>query len=286
MKLQTMILSTLGGLTLWPAAAPAQEPRRERVEVRVPSRLEMVTTRRARLGVFVDTRANDNDSIGATISSVTPGGPAAKAGIQSGDIITRLDGQSLLGGGASRSAEAEESVPALRLIELVSKLEPNDTISVEYRRGGARRTATVVTGNEPAYRIFAGAEGAPGLPGFDRFPEFEGRIRAQQMPDGGYIVAFGGPLASLELAPLNADLGSYFGTSEGVLVISVPRESTLGLKGGDVILSIGERKTTSPSGLLRILRSYDPGESIRFEIMRNKSRQTVTGMVEKSGKEE
>lgn len=286
MKLHTAVLSTLGALALWPAQAPAQEPRRERVEVRIPSRLEMVTTRRARLGVFVDTRANDNDSVGATISSVTPGGPAAKAGIQSGDIITRIDGQSLLGGGTSRSAEADESVPALRLIELVSKLEPNDTISVEYRRGAAKRTATVVTGNEPAYRVFAGAERAPGLPDWDRFGEFGGEMRARRFPDGGFVFMLGGPLASLELAPLNADLGSYFGTTEGVLVISVPKESTLGLKGGDVILSVGDRKTTSPSGLLRILRSYDPGESIRFEIMRNKSRQTVTGILEKSGKEE
>ena len=34
----------------------------------------------------------------------------------------------------------------------------------------------------------------------------------------------GGPLADLELAPLNPDLGAYFGTSDGVLVIDAPEK--------------------------------------------------------------
>ncbi len=96
---------------------------------------------------------------------------------------------------------------------------------------------------------------------------------------------FGGPLMDLELAPLNADLGQYFGTTEGVLVIDVPKESTLGLKGGDVILSIDGRRVSSPSSLHKILRSYDAGDSFKFDIMRNKSRTTVTGKLEKPREE-
>ena len=43
---------------------------------------------------------------------------------------------------------------------------------------------------------------------------------------------FGGsPLGRLELAPLNPDLGQYFGTDEGVLVISAPKDSALGPPG-------------------------------------------------------
>ncbi|HEY9385227.1 MAG TPA: PDZ domain-containing protein, partial [Gemmatimonadales bacterium] len=55
----------------------------------------------------------------------------------------------------------------------------------------------------------------------------------------------------------------------------------LGLKGGDVILSVDGRKASGPSSLLRILRSYEPGDSFKLEIMRNKSRTTVTGKLEK-----
>jgi S1-C subfamily serine protease len=94
-----------------------------------------------------------------------------------------------------------------------------------------------------------------------------------------------GPLADLELAPLNPDLGQYFGTSEGVLVINVPSESSLGLKGGDVILSVDGRKATGPNGLLRILRSYDEGDSFKLDIMRNKTRTTVTGKLEARNRE-
>ena len=103
-------------------------------------------------------------------------------------------------------------------------------------------------------------------------------------PGGGalsYTFALGGGLANLELAPLNPDLGLYFGTAEGVLVINLPKESTLGLKGGDVILSVDGRKATTPGSLLRILRSYEPGEGFKFEVMRNKARTTVTGSMEK-----
>ena len=46
-------------------------------------------TRRARLGIKVNLQARDSDSIGAYVDGVTPGGPAAKAGLEAGDIITR-----------------------------------------------------------------------------------------------------------------------------------------------------------------------------------------------------
>jgi S1-C subfamily serine protease len=83
-------------------------------------------------------------------------------------------------------------------------------------------------------------------------------------------------LADLELAPLNPDLGQYFGTSEGVLVINVPQNSRLNLKGGDVVVAVDGRKTAGPSHLLRILRSYDTGEPFKLEIFRNRKRSTMT----------
>jgi S1-C subfamily serine protease len=88
---------------------------------------------------------------------------------------------------------------------------------------------------------------------------------------------FASPLADLELAPLNPDLGRYFGATEGILVISAPKDAELGLKGGDVVLSVDGRKPANPSHLLRIMRSYDRGESFKLEILRNGKRETVTG---------
>ena len=291
MFVRTAVLVTIGALTLLPAtAAVAQERVRVERDAPMKRRIEMVTTRRARLGVLVDMRANENDSVGATLESVTPGGPAWKAGLRSGDIITRLDGQSVLSAGETK-AESNQSLPGLRLVELAAKLEPNDTISVDYRRGASRQTATLVTGNEPMWEFSMNDPEdrvwrmrVPDIEGF-RMPQ-AGRLHTERLPEGGFLFSYGGPLSNVELAPLNADLGAYFGTTEGVLVINVPKESTLGLKGGDVVLGVDGRKTSTPSGLLRILRSYEPGDPFKLEVMRNKSRQTINGTMPKGRNED
>jgi len=299
------MLGALGAIAAFPGVLPAQErqpPRRTRVFIDgespevVRERVRAVTQRRARLGVVVDLRASENDSIGATLQSVTPGGPAAKAGLRSGDIVILIDGKSLTTTDNMKAGE-DESLPGVRLVEFASQLKGNDTISVEYRRGAARRTASLVTGNEPIY-VFDGVLGTGSGGEFEFFGPEGVALRRTPLAGGsmfkerfsgpeisGYAFAFGGGLANLELAPLNPDLGQYFGTTEGVLVINLPAESTLGLKGGDVILSLDGRKATGPNSLLRILRSYEPGESFKFEVMRNKARTTVTGMLEKKREE-
>jgi len=46
-------------------------------------------------------------------------------------------------------------------------------------------------------------------------------------------------------------------------------------------LSLDGRKIDGPASLMRKLRGYDPGETFKLEIMRNKSRTTVTGKLDK-----
>ena len=286
-----LLMSALTVATVLPLGVTAQERQpfpRTRVQIDdepqvIRERIRALTQRRARLGVNVNLRATESDSIGATLLSVTPGGPAAKAGLKSGDIITRIGGKSLTATDNMKHG-ADESLPGVRLVEYAAQLKPEETITVEYRRGAARHSATLVTGDEPIAMVEIlpdGGEFAVELPRVQsRSPV---RVRADVGPGGmsAYAFAFGGPLADLELAPLNAELGSYFGTTEGVLVINTPKESTLGLRGGDVILAVDGRKAASPNSLLRILRTYEPGESFKLEIMRNKARTTVTSQIEK-----
>lgn len=259
---------------------------------------QMLTNRRARLGISVNLRARDTDSIGALVNSVTPNGPAAKAGLRSGDVIVRLDGSSLLDGNVR--ADRDDSAPGLRLTELAARLEPNDTVAVEFRRGKERKTVQLVTGDEPTFvwktpdggfgysygddeslRHFSDAMRMPSVFSLEgdslhHFPMERTRLGG---PEGAMKFAFGWPLADLELAPLNPDLGRYFGSSDGILVISVPDDSRLGLKGGDVVLTVDGRSPSSPSHLLRILRSYEAGESFKLDIMRDKKRLTVVGKI-------
>lgn len=252
--------------------------------------------RRARLGVTVSLEARDTDARGAYLESVTPGGPAANAGLRAGDLITKLDGQSVLV--RPENLEPDQSVPGVRLIELAAKLEPGDTIPVEFYRGDALRTVRLVTGDEPIAWTAEGNVLRWNLPEGERVWEFPGlrfeprvevepgagpriqRFQVERGPGAMDIVLSGGIFSSLELASLDDDLGSYFGTTDGVLVVRAPAQESLGLKSGDVILSIDGRAPSSPGSAMRILRSYETGESITFEVMRQKRRTTVTGTVE------
>ena len=49
----------------------------------------------------------------------------------------------------------------------------------------------------------------------------------------------------------------------------------LGLKDGDVILAIDGRQPSDPAHAMRILRSYEPGERLDLEIIRQQQRQNV-----------
>src|SRR5918994_2362560 len=272
------------GFAQEPAEVPAPEPFEVRVQ-RGPERVvEFVMNRRARLGLKVNLRARATDSIGAYVDAVTPNGPAAKAGIQSGDIITKVDGKSVLAGGQAEASRDRESLPGLRLIELAARLQPDDTVPVEFRRGKDRKTVSVVAAQDPDILFQAGPPGrSMGFrylrpDGPRRMALLEGEFPEDIGPGPGAFL-FGSPLADLELAPLNSDLGRYFGATEGVLVISAPRDSELRLKGGDVVLAIDGRKPSSPSHLLRIMRSYERGESFKLDILRNGKRESVTGRV-------
>lgn len=271
------LVTAIATLSLAPSGARAQAP--VRLEPARDEMFNLVVNRRARLGLKVNLQAQESDSLGARVDAVTPGGPAAKAGIRSGDIITRLAGTSLLTG-PDFPYQPGRSLPGLRLIELAARLGPNDTIPLEFRRGADRKTVSLITAGDPLMlgvgtHAFAQGDFPPNLGPMRAMgpdPDIEGfDIRLPRM-----AMLYGGELSELELAPLNPELGQYFGVSEGILVISAPRSSSLGLRGGDVVLTVDQRKPASPSHLLRILRSYDRNESFKIEILRNRKRETVT----------
>ena len=300
------ILLTLTAVPgVWAAQeAPRPAPKAQRVdsvmEIDPRDRVRVLTMRRARLGVSVNLRAEESDSIGALIQSVTPNSPAAQAGLQSGDIITRFNGKPLVGEGFT--VGSDQSAPGLRLIELAAILAPGDTVRLEYKRGTSRRTVSVIAGDEPAYTWrtpdggsgFAfGSDPEAAAEAFRRSEEAMGRMLRRTPPTEmelremrgnspnapRMLFLGGGALAELELAPMNPQLGRYFGTNEGVLVIRAPSESKLRLKGGDVVLSVDGRTVASPAHLIRVLRSYEAGESFKVEVMRMKKRETVQGTI-------
>lgn len=278
------LLLALPALTL-----AGQEPVRGRQpipEERVMSgRVDVINLRRGRLGIVVQAISDSTDTLGALVASVTPNGPADKAGIRSGDIIVRVNGRAL----AEKDPRLARGrpTPGLALSLIGSRIRPGDTVVVQYQRGTERKNTQVVAGDEPVWTF---TQRVPDLfeipvPGH---PEGEREYRLQVDPGPGpsrdlprkmtsRMLLLSRPLADLEVVPLNPELGRYFGTDEGVLVINLPSDSKLGLKPGDVVFSVDGRKVQAPAQLLRTLQSYDPGESFTLEIMRLKKRETVTG---------
>ena len=80
------------------------------------------------------------------------------------------------------------------------------------------------------------------------------------------------------MVKLNPDLGDYFGTRRASCGSSAGGFNAR-LKGGDVILSIGTRKPSSPEQAMRILRSYDEGESVTMDVLRKQKHVNVTWKV-------
>ena len=254
-------------LAAWPATLSAQRtprPPREPGEARAWA--YSLNDNRGRIGVVVKTDGDaETDKIGAKIEGVTPGGPAAKAGLKAGDIITTFNGTSLAG---VKPGDEDASGPGTKLVELAHQLEPGDTVRIQYRRGGDTKQVTLVAEDLGGAFSFM----MPRMP--DIMPHIE-----HEMVEPRFGFCFGDSWCDLDLVTLNPDLGEYFGAKEGVLVVKAPADSGLALKAGDVILSIGGRKPTSPSHAMRILRSYETGESVTIDILRKQKRTTIAWKV-------
>ena len=238
-----------GLLASAPAALPAQE------DVRV------TTSDRGRIGIMVD---RDSDSLGARIADVVEGGPAEGAGLKAGDVITAWNGTSLTSG-PGRS-------PDQRLLRMARRLEPGDTVKLDYRRGTESRTATVVADDKGPHIL-----AFPDMRGFER--RFEGMGREFDRMGRRFGEEFDFHVhrrpGGLELVELNPDLGEYFGTKEGLLVVRAPSDTAVPLKSGDVILAIDGRKPQSARHAHRILGSYEKGERARVEVLRKRKRTTL-----------
>ncbi len=261
---------------------------------------------RARLGITVSTDQGARaDARGARVESVTDGGPAEEAGIRAGDVITSLDGHSLLeplDSATEADFDLDRSVPVQRLLAIARDVDPGQKVEVEYLRDDQTHTTTVeardlagwttlgvmgpgwnaremadrmrVLGDSMRRLRLEMPRGALGLSVW-RDSTSTPRFRVLTNPDEG-VWLFRTP-GELDLVELNPKLASYFGVEHGVLVADVPDDSPLGLQPGDVVLTVGDREVDGPDQLRRILRSYTAEEAITFRIMRHEREMSVQG---------
>jgi len=87
---------------------------------------------------------------------------------------------------------------------------------------------------------------------------------------------FGLPMTrGLRLAEVDPDLGEYFKTDRGVLVLKAESDNELKLKSGDVILQVGETEVNSPAEFMRALRDLKSGDELVMDIKRNRKSRTL-----------
>jgi len=201
---------------------------------------------RGSIGVTFDANDDENHNFvkayggtqGIFIRKVEPGGPAEKAGIQAGDIITALDGQ--------RVTRGQD------LMDHVADAAVGEPMKIEVLRNGKKEDFKVVIGDRN--QVFAGQVGGTG--------------EEQAEPGEGTPAKFGMSIQDLNNS-LRQNLG-YKGPA-GVLVTQVESGSfaeDMLLQPNDIIVQINRQPVGSREELVRIQNTLKPGDAVAFKVMR------------------
>lgn len=215
---------------------------------------------------------NDGDN-GLHVDAVTPGGPAERAGIRTGDVIVAINGKSVSPDGRT----ALDDLPAGQSVRLDIRRH-GETLHVEATpehvqvddwRGIARvaeRAANQATAwvNSPAFQQRLQGEIDSAMRQASRASTLAINARKQA---GNWAVM--SPWWGLNLAPLNPDLGRYFGTDHGALVLSRDAKRYPELEPGDVITKIGGRTVTQPQDAMRAFREAPDDKPVAVSVRRH-----------------
>lgn len=214
------------------------------------------------LGVTIGSDDSSEPVAGVELLGVSPGGAAAEAGLRAGDVITSINSEELT---ADNSQEANSI-----LLDFMQGVEEGDALEIEYLRNG-KSASVELTPRPIENNVFAfGFDGQNfEVPDVHVAPNFGGVNKFIWTSRAG---GFG----DMELVKLTERLGSYFGAEDGLLVVRAPEDEELQLEDGDVILNIDGRQPTSVAHAMRILGSYEGGEELKIEIMRDKRKRTIT----------
>lgn len=201
---------------------------------------------RAMLGV-----TPDEDPKGAKITSVSDGSAADKAGLKSGDIITRIDNEKI--------NEADD------VSRIIRSHKPGDKVAITFLREGKEQKKTIELGQWKGVRM-------PNLPTVTLPNEWRGEFpHIETMPGGnGFVISGSAPKLGLSIQ--DTDDG------KGVKVIDVDEDSNAGkagIKEGDLITRVNDKDVNSTDEVTRMVRESRSQPSMRFQVLRNGKSQTI-----------
>ena len=270
-----------------------------------PIRIEKRTLRKPVIGVLL---APDETS-GVRIAGVTPDSAAAAGGLKSGDRIVRIDGKAIdAATGPARVDQTRELLAAAdaktpvklaferdgkqQVVSLTPKV--GDRLMVVPEGAFFDGDLKVFTSTDGDVReitadriridkdTFAKARTRTNASDAKRHAEWAAAIAPDVRTE---IIRLGSdckdddcklPVLAeafrwngLNLAAVDAQLGRYFGTSEGVLVLSTGKDLE-GLQAGDVIRRIGGKAVANPREAMEALRAQPAEGKVAVDYLRDR----------------
>jgi serine protease Do len=242
--INSQIYSRSGGFMGISFAIPIDEAMRVSEQLRATGKVT-----RGRIGVAIDQVSKDvaeslglGEARGALVRSVEPDSPAAKAGLEAGDIIIRFDGRPI-----------EKSVDLPRL---VGNTKPGTRSTVTVFRRGKTKDLTVLVGEVE--------------------PEAKKTARRPGAGEGQRVPASGAKALGLTVSDLTDAQRSELRIKGGVVVEAAEGAAArAGLSEGDVILSVANTEVASVRELEAVLARLDKAKPISMLVRRGEWAQYV-----------
>jgi len=170
---------------------------------------------------------------GSLIRSVTAGGPADKAGIQGGDVVTKIDGKTIENTGELRRA--------------IAAVKPGVKVSMQVFRRGAYKDLSLIVAEMPSDAQALAADDEEG-----------------KAAEGGALASLG-----LEVTELTDAQKKEFKLGSGLRVQSAsgPAER-VGLREGDLILSINNKEIGTVQQAQTQLAHAEKGKPVNLLVRR------------------
>ncbi len=189
-----------------------------------------------------------DEAKGALIASVEPNGPAEEAGLKTGDLILEFNGQKV---------ERLKDLP-----RLVAAAKAGEKAEVRVLRDGKERSVKVQVGRMPGDDMTA-----------MKSPESKNSDQAK---------------LGVTLAPLTAEYRQRLrlpDDAEGVVIVDVERGSPAareGLRAGDVIKRVGNKKVATPEEVIEALKGQAKRKAVLLLISRQGNDQFIAVPLDKA----